>query len=250
MSDEHSTDDELAEALTLLAHDLKNPLAAVLTNLGFVRGVVDELDPESRPDPAALDDVREAMFDVRLACESLQRFVSNLEVLARDLGVARPPPSGESPPIDLLSIADEIANRQRETADARRITIRVDAATDAWARGDRDALVRAADNVLADALQHAPAGSVVRIEVARSDAEATLTVLDRGAVVPPELRIEAASRAGQTRAKGRPEARYGRGLALYVAAVAARAGGGRLELADRDGESAMTLVFPRFEETG
>ena len=62
---------DIAETLSLLAHDLKNPLAAVLTNLGFVSGFVDALDASEPPDPHELNDAREAMIDVRLVCEAL-----------------------------------------------------------------------------------------------------------------------------------------------------------------------------------
>ncbi len=234
---------EIAETLSLLAHDLKNPLAAILTNLGFVRTFVNELDPSNPPSDAELTDAREAMLDAHLACEALQRFVANLEVVARDLGGAR---KAELQPLDLLALADEIVARHENAAASRRLELVVEGS--GWARGDRDQIVRALDNVVANAMQHAPAGTPVTVEITARGSDVVVTVLDKGVAVPVELRNEAVTRAGQSTAKANPAARYGRGLALYAAATAARSGGGRLELGERGGRSAIAIALARFDD--
>lgn len=241
---------EMAETLSLLAHDLKNPLAAVLTNLGFVGGFVDALDPETPPEPGELSDVREAMLDVRLACEALQRFVGNLEVVARDLGAGRASFPPEPLPLDVLALADETASRHRLAATARRLELVVESTGPCWARCDRDSIVRAADNVVANAVQYAPAGTRIVIEASTAGDEALLTVIDDGGPIPERLRDEATTRPGQSRAKGTAEARYGRGLALYVAAASARLGGGRLIVDARDGKSAIAIAMFKFDDGG
>jgi signal transduction histidine kinase len=237
--------DELAEVLALLAHDLKNPLAAIVTNLGFVHGFVDGLDPA--PHAGDVEDARDAISDARLACESLQRFVSNLEILARDLARARTD-RADGPPLDLAALADEVVGRQRASAEARRVELLVETAGATWVRGDRDAIVRAVDNLLANGIQHAPAGTPVAVVVEPWEGDVAITVIDQGQIVPEGLRAEAISRIGQARSKGQPEARYGRGLGLYVAAVSAGAGGGRIEIGSRDGRSTLSIVLRRFEE--
>lgn len=240
-------DAEVAEALVLLAHDLKNPLAAVLTNLGFVRSFVEALDPDEPPDENELGDVRDAVLDARMACDSLQRFVSNLELLARDLG-GRVRAPGEAPPLDLLALADEVCERQRTSAEARRLQLVVqNGGQTCWARADRELVVRAVDNLIGNAIQYAPAGTRISVLVTK-DKEATLAVIDEGIVIPEPSRADAVTRAGQGRAKGRPEARYGRGLGLHAAAIAARAAGGHLVVGERDGKSSLAIVLPCFEE--
>lgn len=238
-----SKDPEIAETLSLLAHDIKNPLAAILTNLGFVRTFVDELDPNNPPTAAELTDAREAMLDAHLACETLQRFVTNLEVVGRELGGGR---SVDLQPLDLVALADEIASRHRNAAESRRLELAVEGS--GWGRGDRDNICRALDNVVANAMQHAPAGTRVVVAVSARGREVAIEVVDQGVAVPPNLREEAVTRAGQSRAKGNPAARYGRGLALYAAATAARAGGGRLELGDHASKSVIAIVLARFED--
>ena len=239
---------QLGELLVLLAHDLKNPLAAVLTNLGFVAGVLRDLEAEQ--DAASLDDSREAIVDAKLACESMQRFVSNLELVAREATGRVSLAPTDPTPLDLVGLVDEVVGRQRETANGRRLRLIVRAEQRVYARADRELVLRAADNVLADAVQHAPAGSEVTIEVrAASDAEARIEVRDGGPIVPPALRAVATTSAGQSLAKGRPELRYGRGIALHAASLAASASGGRLEVGEADGRSAMGIVVPLHRES-
>ncbi len=233
----------IAEVLSLLAHDLKNPLAATMTNLSYVEGFVRYLG-STPPSDDEVTEVREAMLDARLACDALQRFISNLEVVARDLGKGK---GGEPAPVELHAIADEVVSRHSAAADARRVRLVVDGER-AWALADRDPLLRAADNVLANALQHAPAGSPIHVELGSKPKEVVLSFLDDGTVVPVELRERALSRDGQAELKGLAEGRYGRGLALYAAAVAARRAGGRIELGERGGKSLIAIVLPRFEE--
>ena len=243
-----SEPNDIAETLSLLAHDLKNPLAAVLTNLGFVRGFVDELDPNAPPDAAELTDVREAMLDAKLACEALQRFIANLEVVSRDLGGGRTTIPPEAHPLDVLAIADEAASRHQLSATSRRLELAVVNDGPCWARGDRDSILRAADNLIANAVQYAPAGTTITVEVRCTPTEVTFAVLDSGVVVPERLRDDAVTREGQSRAKGSADARYGRGLALYAAASSARIGGARVSVGARDGQSAITITLVKFDD--
>jgi K+-sensing histidine kinase KdpD len=220
--------EELGELLGLLSHDLKNPLAAVLTNVGFVGSSLGD---------EASDDVREAIADARQACASLQRMIGNLEALARDMG-SRPPPSLELPPLDLALLVDEAVARHREPAAARRVRITLDAGTSLHARGEREAVLRALDNLLANAVQYAPARSEVQVRQRLEGERALVEVVDGGPRVPRAERRAVLTAEGQARAKGRPEARYGRGLTLYVASLSVAPLDGRIEV-DSDGDRSV-----------
>lgn len=238
-------DPELGDMLSLLVHDLKNPLAAILTNLAFVSGALGE--------PRSLEDTREAIVDAKLACESMQRFVDNLELVARELtGRASLMPLDPAP-LDLSSIADEAADRQREAASDRRVRISMRVRDGgAYARADRDLVLRAMENLVANAVQCAPSGTEIELviggRVGPSGAETELVVLDEGPIVPPKMRDAILTRAGQASAKGRAEARYGRGLSMHAAAIAARCARGRVEIGEERGRSALRLVLPRLED--
>lgn len=239
---------DLGEVLSLLAHDLKNPLAAVLTNLGFIAGVVEDLD-EGAADVPALGDAREAIVDARLACDSMQRFVANLELVARDAAGRTSLAPDDPTPLDLVGLVDELARKQHEVALGRRLNVVVEPAKPTYARADRELVLRAVDNVLSDALQHAPAGSTVTIVVgSRGPRESKVEIRDSGPVVPAEMRAQVGTAAGQILSKGRTELRYGRGLALYAASLAASLARGRLEIGEAEGRSAIAVVVPRHED--
>ncbi len=252
MSDEQNRHGQLGEALSLLAHDLKNPLAAVLTNLAYVGSALQE-------ERSVSEDVREAMTDARLACESLQRFVHNLELFGRDAAGRASMPPLETAPLDLRSVVDDVLERQRESATGRRLRFEIvdgaggpagsEGKARIYALADRELVVRALDNLVADSVQCAPARSVIELLVRRLGAhEVAIVVRDDGAIVPEELRDLIPTANGQTLSKGRPEARYGRGLALWAASIAARLAGGRLDLGAVAGKSALTVVVPAHQD--
>jgi signal transduction histidine kinase len=103
---------------------------------------------------------------------------------------------------------------------------------------------RALDNVLANSLQYSPARGKVTLELATEGERSGVWVSDGGPIVPPEFRERVLTEDGQSAAKKRYEARYGRGLGLYCAAQAARLGGAELILGEGDGRFRIELWGP------
>lgn len=105
-------------------------------------------------------------------------------------------------------------------------------------------------NVVANAVEHAPAGSTVEVRVRADEAAGAggmlaMSVADAG----PGFSPEALERACERFYQGDPArtARGHRGLGLHVAAQAAARHGGSVELANRDaadGGACVTLRFP------
>lgn len=230
----------LPELLALLAHDLKNPLAAVLANLAY-------LDDSVASDP----DLRDALADARLASELLQRLVSNLEMIGRELGDGA---SGRPLEFSLRALVEEICAGEREHAEGRHLLIVVRDAPGsdvAVSRSDRDRAARALGNLLANAVQHAPSGSEITIDCACvGERWFEIAISDDGPIVPEAMRAQAVAPAGQGTAKSRSDGRYGRGLGLLIAAMAARHARGELELGQRAGRSALVLRLPLAELGG
>src|SRR5687767_1926569 len=69
--------------MAILAHDMRNPLSALLTNIHFVQSVTRGTTP----------DVDEALSDSALSCAILGQIIGNLEVLGRAFGSGRPSPA-------------------------------------------------------------------------------------------------------------------------------------------------------------
>jgi signal transduction histidine kinase len=217
--------------LALLAHDLRNPLSALLTNVNFVRGAV----------VSEAIEVQDALSDSALSCAILAFFIGNLDVLGRSLSEAPPPrrPTVAGPAVRdaaarlgqyaaLLGVEVQIAPGPPT------MTLLVDPAF----------FGRALDNLIANALQYSPTKGKIQIEWTAEKDRGVVTVIDDGPRVPVELREMALEAEGQTAAKQRYDARYGRGLGLYCAAEAARISGAEVVIGERGGHSALEISAP------
>jgi signal transduction histidine kinase len=218
----------LSELMALLAHDMRNPLSAVLTNVNFVKSTVRGRAPE----------VDEALSDSAISCTMLGQVISNLDVLARALAAT---PLAKQPTMAKRA-ADEAAARFEPQAAVTGVRLQVHEVGKApTLLVEPTFFTRALDNLVANALQYSPANGEVRIECAEVGDKGVLSIVDEGAPVPVELRKLALAADWQSQAKQRYEARYGRGLGLYCASEAARIAGAELTVGERDGRSTLEL---------
>ena len=223
------------EQIAALAHDLKTPLTVVRGNVDLL--LEGELSDEARP--CAAD-----------AAEGARQMGTYLAALIdATLGDAAAFAPVERPLRPLLE-------RLRAQAEA---LAACGGAQVAWSEGaalpealrmDEALVERAAMNVVANAVEHTPAGSTVEVRVRADEAAGAggmlaVSVADAG----PGFSPEALERACERFYQGDPArtARGHRGLGLHVAAQAAARHGGSVELANRedaDGGACVTLRFP------
>jgi len=229
-------DAKLSELVVIMAHDLKNLLAALSANLHFLEGSI--------ADAADTDSV-EALSDSVTLCSVLDHFLRNLDLIGRfdssKIAVHRSLTS-------LRSIAGDVTGKfQREAKSAGvDLDFAEPADRDVLAFVDRDLLARAVDNLVGQALENAPRGTRVLIEVGEvGDAagESWLSVTDAREAPPPSLRVPASTPSGTARPSS-SSGRQGRGLRLHCADIAARAAGGRIEQSGGPGECRLRLVAP------
>jgi signal transduction histidine kinase len=217
--------------LALLAHDLRNPLSALLTNIEFVRSTV----------KAGVPEVDEALSDSALSCAILRSFVGNLDVIGRSLSDSLPPRC----PTAARQAAGESAQRLGRQANLLGVGIEIVPGPDALRlMVDPSFFGRALDNLIANSLQYTPQKGKIRIECSSVEDRGVLTVTDDGPKVPVDLRELALTAEGQTVTKQHYEARCGRGLALYCAAEAARISGARVTIGERGGLSILEISAP------
>lgn len=220
----------LSELLRVMAHDLRNPLSALVTNLHYLTGVTKGLDT----------DAKEALGDSVSLCDVLERLITNLDVLARGDERGR-----QRFPTSLLQVAQTVVRRQRPQAASSGIELVLEEdGQDMLVMVERELFALAAENVVANAIEHAPSGSTVRVRTGMHEGQAALMVSDDAASVPADLREQAVSLHGQSRHARAPETRYGRGLGLLCANLAARGAGGRLALDGTETSSVMRLLAP------
>ena len=185
------------------------------------------------------DQAADALADAQVSCKGLEHLIANLDVLA-NVGQRR-----KTEEASLLGMARSCVSRFETQARSSALSFEVRAAEPL-----PDVVVapmpfeRALDNLVVDALQHAPARSVVRLSVQRHGDRAAIAVSDDGPVVPEELRAAVLTADGQAAHKKRIESRYGRGLALFCAAEAARCAGAEVVVGERGGRSVLLLLAP------
>ena len=209
-----------------LAHDLATPATVLESQLqAMVDGVV----------PADAGELEKA----RAAATSLSSVIGQLGELTQ---AESAPLHREVEPVALDELAAEVLAALDGLLRERGVTGVVEG-TPVRGQADRAQLGRALRNLVTNAIQHAPTGSSVRIETARSGASAMLRVTDAGAGIAPEdlpFVFERFYRADRSRGTG-----SGSGIGLTVARELVAANGGTLAVeSTSSGGTTFLLILP------
>jgi signal transduction histidine kinase len=211
-----------------LSHDLRTPLAALGMTLRQAQaGAYGEL-PER---------YREIVDRSIIATDDVQRLAETLLLVARfESGDRRP----ERDVLDLAEIARQIAGELEALAATRGVglTIAGDAARTVGDRGD---IRRAITNLVANALEHTPAGGHVAIAVEQAGTSAIVRVSDDGFGIAEKTRAHLFGRF----ARGDDRRGGGSGLGLYIVRRVAEESGGSVSYEPNDPQgSIFTLRLP------
>jgi signal transduction histidine kinase len=184
-----------------LAHEIRNPLAAIKLRVDLVS--------ESHPSPELRADLSVVAEEVA----RLDRLLSDLLLLTR------PSPRFLSPR-NLGHLAAERALLVRPIAALRDVSLAVTG--DATLTCDADAIARALDNLLRNAIDASPAHARVDVSVEHASDEVVIVVADQGPGTAPESAARIFEPFFTTKLEGT-------GLGLALARAVARAHGGSLE---------------------
>jgi signal transduction histidine kinase len=212
-----------------LAHDLATP-ATVLESQ--IQAMVDGVVPADAPQ----------LDKARAAAASLSSVIGQLGELTQ----AEAAPLQRRPErIALTGLAREVVAALDGMLRERRVGASI-SGPEVAAMADRGQIARAVRNVVANAIQHSPAGGEVRIAVAEGN-EATLRVTDTGTgIAPGDLPyvFERFYRADRSRGG----ARSGSGIGLTVARELIGANGGSIEIeATSASGTTFRMDLPRAE---
>ena len=196
-----------------VAHEIRNPIAAA------------RLQGENA---LAGDDARRrtAITDMLAQMDRLDALVSELLAMTQRV---EPRPAY----CELGAFLAGVVAHHRAAAAVRRITMVVEDPPESAAI-DPVLVARVLDNLLTNALRHAPDGGAVRVRTTRTDRLLTITVEDCGSGVPADM----VDRLFEPFATGRPD---GTGLGLAIARELADAHGGRLELRSGPGGTSAPM---------
>ena len=219
------------EFIAMLAHELRNPLAAATHALKVL------LSPSSGPQ------MRDHAADiVDRQTRTLARLVDDLLDMSRiTLGKLEL----RNEPIELSGVIERAAESARAAIELAGQTLEVRVAAKPWVLGDPVRLEQVIANLLANAARHAGRGAAVRVELGEENGKALVAVTDSGRGIPSELMPRLFDRFTQgAQGLGRSAGGLGIGLALVRSIVEMHKGSVRAESAGAGRGSAFTIEMP------
>lgn len=189
-----------------VAHDIRSPLAVLVSNMGFLEQELSGCD-----DP----DLLATLSDNRLALELIEGVLESMRTFVADR-------SG-SGMVRLRPVVDSARRLTRFHFAKARIALEVDVKGDPIGRGSDGELCQVLMNLLSNAAQASPPERTVRLQVRRTRDEALIYVADDGPGVPPE----AEATLFEPFHTSKPD---GMGLGLAIARQMVRRHGGELSL--------------------
>jgi signal transduction histidine kinase len=210
----------------ILAHDLRNPLAAVLMNARLLRSAERERD---RTIAGRIISSGERMTRMIEQILDWSRVRSDAGHVHLTCGAC-----------NLGAIAEEVTGEHRARADETPIDLQ--ARGDLNGHWDADRLAQMLSNLVGNAVDHA-SGPGIRLELDGTGDAVSITIQNPGRIedeVLPVMFEPFRGRAAGSRVRGR-----GLGLGLYITRLIATAHGGRIDVAQSDEQVVFTVTLPR-----
>jgi two-component system sensor histidine kinase/response regulator len=219
------------ERLTsFVVHDLKNPVNAMDLHAQLLLA-----------NKALPPDAKESVQHIRGEARALLRLVLNLLDISKSEEGRLTPVLAD---VDLPALVADVADAFSVRAQSGEITLRQQIEVQTI-RADRDLLRRVIENLLDNALRHAPARSAVVLSAAKREAWVELCIADQGSGVPPELRDKIFDRYVQADSQQPILTRTGRGLGLTFCKLAVEAHGGTVALDDGNPGAVFRIRLPQ-----
>jgi PAS domain S-box-containing protein len=221
----------------VLAHDLRNPLHAIVLSAGTLLRQGDAPPIWSR-----------TVGRIAHAADRMERMVGNLLDLVRSrvgggIGITRQP-------TDLADVVRDVVSELEASHPGRHIEVSVQG--DTRAELDADRMAEVVSNLAGNALAYSPAESVVQVEIRSGDGELALAVHNAGAAIPPDAQktIFMPFKRGAAPGGGGPPAMRGLGLGLFIVGEITRAHGGTVAVCSTAEEgTTFTVRVPRTSAT-
>lgn len=222
------------EMLSLVSHDLRNPVNAVKMLAGAILRTAD--DGRNASLPADVVDHASVMLQAATQMDALIQDlldVSRLESGRLSLDIV---------PTDLATVVHHAVNTLSPAASERRVTLRVDVPAEfPEVAADPDRLTQLLSNLIGNAIKYTPATGKIVISASAHADHAEVTVTDTGAGIAPEELPLVFDRFWQSKRTNRS----GAGLGLSIARGIVRAHGGEISLASTLGSgTVVTFSVP------
>lgn len=217
------------QLMAFVVHDLKNPVSSMDLQAQLLQRIPELPARALRPIARIRDEARMQL-----------RLVHNLLDIAKSEEGRLAPVKTR---VDLVPLVDEVVASLELRAVDMGVTLQptVDAR---YAHADVDLLRRVLENLVENAIRHAPEGSVVRLGIHPHPGGLRLRVTDAGPGVPHAAREQIFERFVQLGLEDPAATRVGRGLGLAFCKLAVEAHGGRIWVEDAEPGAAFCLLLP------
>ncbi|HWU85933.1 MAG TPA: PAS domain-containing sensor histidine kinase [Kofleriaceae bacterium] len=210
----------------ILGHDLRNPLAAVLSLSATLL---------QRPDVPAR--AKEGLGHIRRSAERMEQMICTILDFTQLRFLGAPSLSLES--FDFESLVRTIVE-ELQVAHPNRI-IAVAARGDLRGRWDYTRMGQVISNLVGNALTHGARESEIAVEVSSADGTVEMAVSNRGPTIP----TNALAKLFEPFWQASTESKRGLGLGLFIAQQIVNAHGGTLEVRSQDELTMFTVRLPR-----
>jgi two-component system OmpR family sensor kinase len=185
------------------AHELRSPLAALRLQLQALQ----------RPGDEAAR--RVAVERLAAGIDRASRLIEQLLSMARNDAAATQVPPKQ---VELVQLMRQSISDMLPDANAKAMDIGMDGVSEAWVRGDPDALALLARNLLDNAIKYAPAEGRIDVDIDTYGDAVTLIVDDSGPGIPPAER----GRVFDRFYRAQNHDAVGSGLGLFIVDAVAR----------------------------
>ncbi|WP_225735925.1 sensor histidine kinase [Gulosibacter chungangensis] len=221
--------EERRTVATIVTHELRNPLTAILGHVDLL------LEQEDLPEPTA-----KKLEIIASAAERMQRLVS------ATLDQTRSEAQLLSEPVDLRQLSESSIASFLPTAEQQGLSLDIEGADTLPIYGDAFRLRQVFDNLLSNAVKYTPEGGHIAVRLgASAEGEAEVTIADTGTGIAPadvDRIFQRYYRSQDALDSGIP----GTGLGMNIVREIVTAHEGTLEIKSDLGEgTCITLRFPR-----
>ena len=155
-----------------VAHEVKNPINAIVVHLEVLRQKMKEIDPDTR---RHVDVISSEIQRLDRVVQTLVDFTRPVELRLSDM--------------DLRKVVEDVVMLASPAAEKHNVMIEREAAPDALpVRIDADLVKQAVLNIVLNGLQAMPNGGTLRLTVRREGDGAMIGVRDQGAGIPDNIR--------------------------------------------------------------
>ena len=222
--------------LAVLAHELRNPLAALRNGIEIVRR-------RSGPDRT----LSQTATTMARQMNQLVRLVDDLLDLSRiDQGTIEL----QRERVEMKDVIDRAVEACRDSLTAREHTLVVAPFDPSLAvHGDRHRLIQVISNVLANSAHYSEPGGRISILVSSEGRQITVAIADNGAGIPPEALEHAFDVFAELRAqRARTDGGLGVGLALVRSLVELHGGSVNVRSTDPGAGSRCVIQLPALDD--